>query len=535
MSDQRQRRSDPRRCCSPPAIVPYFVDLGDSAIWDANEAFYVETPREMIERGDYVSPTFNYEPRLNKPVLSYWIVAGFYKLFGVSVGVQRLPIALGALVLIAAAFLLGAARWPAPAVARRAHRRRAVGGARPGRRAAAGDVRAPHLHRHLHLAVHGADAAVLRARRALPGAAPAVPAADVRVGRPGGADEGAGRGGRCRAWCSRSTCSCIGELQRVTDDDDPGRASRSCSRSSCPGTRRSISATAGPTSSSFFLGENIAGSPTGSACSATRGPLFYLPVVFSDSFPWSLLSVRGGAAPGGASGGSVGPARDRSRRSACARSCGSGSLTIVGFFSFSAAKQDLYIFPIVPAVAALGRHRDRRAALERSEHAHAVRRTAIGLPRCCSSLARRASLSVCRQPARSTRSRRHARSAVVGIGGGIAAVLLAASARRSRAACVVADRRRSIAINWVFVLRVLPSFEGYKPVPGCSARPRSRALQQDDVVATYNVALPSLVFYLRRHVEMAFDPDAIRRVHAIAEDASSRCSSTEDYERYASG
>ena len=77
------------------AIVPYFVGLGGSSIWDANEAFYVETPREMMERGDYISPTFNYQPRLNKPVLSYWIVAGFYKVFGVSVGVQRMPIALG--------------------------------------------------------------------------------------------------------------------------------------------------------------------------------------------------------------------------------------------------------------------------------------------------------------------------------------------------------------------------------------------------------------------------------------------------------
>ena len=61
----------------------------------------------MIERSDYVSPTFNYEPRLNKPVLSYWIVAGFYHLFGISVGVQRLPIALAAMVLILARPLLG--------------------------------------------------------------------------------------------------------------------------------------------------------------------------------------------------------------------------------------------------------------------------------------------------------------------------------------------------------------------------------------------------------------------------------------------
>src|SRR3954447_19145450 len=85
------------------AVLPYFSGLGDSAIWDANEAFYVETPREMMERRDYIFPTFNYEPRLNKPVLSYWIVAGFYHVFGVSVAVQRVPIALGAMVLIATA------------------------------------------------------------------------------------------------------------------------------------------------------------------------------------------------------------------------------------------------------------------------------------------------------------------------------------------------------------------------------------------------------------------------------------------------
>src|SRR5688500_9506665 len=60
----------------------------------------------MIERGDYVTTMFNYEPRLNKPVRSYWIVAGFYHLFGISVGVQRLPIALAAMVLILTAYWL---------------------------------------------------------------------------------------------------------------------------------------------------------------------------------------------------------------------------------------------------------------------------------------------------------------------------------------------------------------------------------------------------------------------------------------------
>ena len=56
---------------------------------------------------------FNYEPRVNKPVLSDWIVAGFYHLFGVSVGVQRVPIALGGMVLIVTAFFLARAAAPA--------------------------------------------------------------------------------------------------------------------------------------------------------------------------------------------------------------------------------------------------------------------------------------------------------------------------------------------------------------------------------------------------------------------------------------
>ena len=56
------------------AALAYLIDLGGSSIWDANEAYYVETPREMIERGDWVNPTFNYEPRFNKPVLAYWVV-----------------------------------------------------------------------------------------------------------------------------------------------------------------------------------------------------------------------------------------------------------------------------------------------------------------------------------------------------------------------------------------------------------------------------------------------------------------------------
>jgi hypothetical protein len=61
-----------------------------------------------------------------------------------------------------------------------------------------------------------------------------------------------------------------------------------------------------------------------------------------------------------------------------------------------------------------------------------------------------------------------------------------------------------ITVNWTAVVRVLPEFERYKPVPGFSETLRQR-LEPDDVVAHYQVALPSMVFYLQRHVDQYFD------------------------------
>jgi 4-amino-4-deoxy-L-arabinose transferase-like glycosyltransferase len=91
------------------AVPVFFAFLGTNSIWDTNEAFYVETPRQMVRSDDYVNPSFNAAPRFNKPVLSYWIVAGLYRAFGESVAVQRVGIAFGALAIIASAFLIGRA------------------------------------------------------------------------------------------------------------------------------------------------------------------------------------------------------------------------------------------------------------------------------------------------------------------------------------------------------------------------------------------------------------------------------------------
>ncbi|UCF36822.1 MAG: hypothetical protein JSU96_18755, partial [Acidobacteriota bacterium] len=73
---------------------PLFVEVTRSTVWDANEAFYAQTPREMVESGDWIHPTFNGRPRVNKPPLSYWLVAVPYTLFGPDLASERLVLAL---------------------------------------------------------------------------------------------------------------------------------------------------------------------------------------------------------------------------------------------------------------------------------------------------------------------------------------------------------------------------------------------------------------------------------------------------------
>ena len=85
---------------------------------------------------------------------------------------------------------------------------------------------------------------------------------------------------------------------------------------------------------SFFVGENIARYTEGVGVETRRGPLFYLPVVFSDSFPWSLCLFGAAgvwladSAP--ARSRTVQPPDERSRHSAFGRCCGCGFSVIVG-------------------------------------------------------------------------------------------------------------------------------------------------------------------------------------------------------------
>ncbi len=481
------------------AVVPYFVDLGGSSIWDANEAFYVETPREMILSGDYVGPTFNFEPRFNKPVLSYWIVAAFYQVFGVSVGVERLPIAIGAVVMIATAFVLAlvaasphgltridAALWAALGLAITPRllmfsRRIFI------------DIyismfmgltllcfvlaeRFPARRRLFLLLMYGAAGLGVLTKGPVAIALPAIVFGAYLL--------------------------LHGEVRRLREMWLPAGL-LVVMVIVLPWYVMLYHRYGWTYITSFLVGENIARFTDGLGVQTSRPAWFYLPVLFSDSFPWTIFLPCAFAA------------WIADRRRLPATSSGPAQLAfrvrtilwlwvigIVGFFSLSAAKQDLYIFPIVPATAALAgvfiaRSEDREGASWRG----ALRWTTAAIS-VLIALAGLATIYVFYAAGNVYALDGAAFIGVAGAVGGSTALLLALL-NRTRAS-LVAVALVLITLNWVFVLRVLPSFERYKPVPPLSAAIRDHAPPNARVVH-YNTSLPSMVYYLGRHVDVLFE------------------------------
>ena len=56
------------------------VGLGNTALWEPDEPRFAEATRQMIERGDVLTPWFNARPRFEKPVLMYWLQLPFVAL-----------------------------------------------------------------------------------------------------------------------------------------------------------------------------------------------------------------------------------------------------------------------------------------------------------------------------------------------------------------------------------------------------------------------------------------------------------------------
>jgi len=85
----------------------YLFNFHVNDIWTPNESFYAEAVREMFESGNFLEIFYNYEPRYNKPPLTYWVMATSSAIFGMNEFALRLPILLMGLGSIWLTYLIG--------------------------------------------------------------------------------------------------------------------------------------------------------------------------------------------------------------------------------------------------------------------------------------------------------------------------------------------------------------------------------------------------------------------------------------------
>lgn len=83
----------------------FFTGLGSMGLTDRDEGRNAEAGREMFASGDWVTPTFNGELRVAKPVFVYWLMTLSYHLFGVNEFAARAPSALFGVALIVMHYL----------------------------------------------------------------------------------------------------------------------------------------------------------------------------------------------------------------------------------------------------------------------------------------------------------------------------------------------------------------------------------------------------------------------------------------------
>jgi 4-amino-4-deoxy-L-arabinose transferase-like glycosyltransferase len=462
------------------SAILLFLGLDASTIWDANEAFYTETPRQMLQSGDFVNPSFNGAPRFNKPVLSYWIVAGFYGVFGVSVWAERVAIAIGALGIAAAAFVIARTIWSARAgwvaalVILSAPRvvffaRRifidvwitmfmslvlmffVLAEARP-----------QHRRRYLLLMYAAAGLGMLTkgpVAIVLPGLAFLLYLAVE---------------GRLRD---------IGRMHLVT-------GAVIVLAIVTPWYAMVYAQHGWEYIREFFIGENVG------RYSETVGPgrpfYFYAGVMLTDLFPWSLFV----------------PAALWSAfrlRTPLVRLLLCWIAVIVLVFTFSSTKQDLYIFPITVAVAALiaGTFEHAASAIEPARRAVHWTWPVLGV----TLLAFFYVMKTLFGDAGSLYFIRGAFAASLFLLAGAFALLAFWWTRRTGAA-VVSLAAVFVAVNTVLVLVSLPYFERFKPVAPLSAaavarNPSARVIQ-------FRVALPSMVWYLGKPVEEILDEPVLQ-------------------------
>ena len=82
----------------------FFYGLGSFGLVGADEPRYAQIGREMLARHDWIVPTLNGTPWLEKPALLYWSDMASYAVFGVHDWSARIPVALMATAMVLAIY-----------------------------------------------------------------------------------------------------------------------------------------------------------------------------------------------------------------------------------------------------------------------------------------------------------------------------------------------------------------------------------------------------------------------------------------------
>ena len=89
------------------AALLHVATIGTGDLYSQTEGQYAGAAREMAETHQWLLPTNDGVPRLQKPPLLYWLIIVSFKLFGINVAAARLPGALAVVASVALIFLIG--------------------------------------------------------------------------------------------------------------------------------------------------------------------------------------------------------------------------------------------------------------------------------------------------------------------------------------------------------------------------------------------------------------------------------------------
>lgn len=83
-------------------VPAFWFNLDGTTLWDPDEGRHASIARELLARGEYLTPTLNGRPYHDKPILFYWLAALSLQTFGSEAWAARVPSALAASIAVLA-------------------------------------------------------------------------------------------------------------------------------------------------------------------------------------------------------------------------------------------------------------------------------------------------------------------------------------------------------------------------------------------------------------------------------------------------